>query len=386
MTVWIVNPFDNLPAEGNRPQRYWLMAKAFAAAGHKAVLWTSDFSHATKAKRKLVLDVDDGFQVRMVATMPYPANICWQRVLSHGKLARDWLRQARLEAARPDVVIASTPPLGLCDAARRFAREAGAKFVCDIMDAWPETFYRIVPRWLLYPLRRVARRIYTGADAVSAVSKRYIELAAGYGAKSPMHCCNHGILLRQDCVGQAGIAAGRAPGNGDGKAGARLVYVGAMGLSYDLETVIDAVRALEDATLDMAGGGPKEALLRERAAGCPRIRFHGYLGDGELRTLLSRSSIGIIPMFPDSCVGIPYKLADYAAAGLKVVESLGGEAGELVSRYQAGRHYEAGNAESLKRAIVEADGIKVHDATAFAALFDAERIMSGYVKWVESDV
>ena len=34
MTVWIENPFDNLPAEGFRPQRYWLMAEAFAKAGH----------------------------------------------------------------------------------------------------------------------------------------------------------------------------------------------------------------------------------------------------------------------------------------------------------------------------------------------------------------
>ena len=51
MTVWIVNPFDNLPLEGYRPQRYWLMAQAFAAAGHDVVYWTSDFSHANKAPR-----------------------------------------------------------------------------------------------------------------------------------------------------------------------------------------------------------------------------------------------------------------------------------------------------------------------------------------------
>ena len=32
MTVWIQNPFDNLPCEGYRKQRYWLMAEAFARA------------------------------------------------------------------------------------------------------------------------------------------------------------------------------------------------------------------------------------------------------------------------------------------------------------------------------------------------------------------
>ena len=49
MTVWIQNPFDNLPCEGYRKQRYWLMAEAFARAGHSVVLWTSDFSHGAKA-------------------------------------------------------------------------------------------------------------------------------------------------------------------------------------------------------------------------------------------------------------------------------------------------------------------------------------------------
>ena len=57
MTVWIQNPFDNLPCEGYRKQRYWLMAEAFARAGHSVVLWTSDFSHGAKAPR-LILDSD----------------------------------------------------------------------------------------------------------------------------------------------------------------------------------------------------------------------------------------------------------------------------------------------------------------------------------------
>ena len=372
MTVWIVNPFDNLPTEGNRPQRYWLMARAFVKAGHKVVLWSSDFSHATKAKRKFVRECDDGFEVRLVPTRPYPKNICLKRIISHWHLAKDWLRLARTEKNRPDVLIASTPPLGLCNAARKYAHEVKAKFVADIMDAWPETFYRVAPRWMLSPLRFVARKIYTKADAVSAVSKRYIELAKGYGAAVPMHCCNHGIEIREE--GGVKREEGRA---------LNLVYIGAMGLSYDLETVIDAVKSLECATLDLAGSGPKEAALRWQAAGCERIRFHGYLGDVELRDLLLRSTIGIIPMFPDSCVGIPYKLADYAACGLKIVESLGGEAGELVAKHKAGCHYNGGDVDSLREAILAAASIKDSNPQAFAEHFDAARIMSEYVGWVE---
>ena len=49
MNIWIINPFDNLPVEGYRPQRYWLMSEAFARAGHAVTLWTQDWSHARKA-------------------------------------------------------------------------------------------------------------------------------------------------------------------------------------------------------------------------------------------------------------------------------------------------------------------------------------------------
>ena len=89
MTVWIVNPFDNLPTEGYRPQRYWLMARAFSEAGHRVTYWSSDFSHAHKAPRRCDKLVErQGFRLTLVPTRPYPSTICLRRVWSHGALAR----------------------------------------------------------------------------------------------------------------------------------------------------------------------------------------------------------------------------------------------------------------------------------------------------------
>ena len=98
----------------------------------------------------------------------------------------------------------------------------------------------------------------------------------------------------------------------------RIVYIGNMSLSYDLATAVDAVLGEAELTLDLAGAGPDETALRLRAAGCDRIRFHGYLAESALRALLAQADVGLVPMFDDSCVGVPYKLADYAAAGLPV--------------------------------------------------------------------
>lgn len=377
MTVWIVNPFDNLPLEGYRPQRYWLMARGFATAGHKVVYWTSDFSHATKRKRVLVREVDDGFTVRLVPSMPYPANVCLRRLASHWRLARTWRRLAEKEVGAPDVVVASTPPLGLCAAALNFAKRRNALFVADIMDAWPETFERIAPAWSLFPMRRIARRIYTRADAVSAVASRYIDLARSYGATAPVKLSYHGI----EVAGHGTRIAGQR-GEGNSKNPLRLVYIGSFGASYDLETAIGAVRQMPDVTLDIAGSGPKEAHLRELAASCERIRFHGYLTDAEMKALLRSCDVGIVPMFPDSCVGVPYKLADYAASGLRVVECLGGETRSLVERYHAGAHYEPGDVASLVAALARPPDA-AWDASGFIRQFDAKRIMAEYVAWVE---
>jgi glycosyltransferase involved in cell wall biosynthesis len=382
--VWIVNPFDNLPLEGYRPQRYWLMARAFAEKGHEVTYWTSDFSHATKQRRFFVQEANAGFAVRMVPTLAYPRNICLKRVASHRRLARDWFALANGESVKPDVVIASMPPLGLCDAARRFAVGCAAMFVADVQDAWPETFERIVPKWMLCTMRAKARRIYRNADAISVVASRYIDLAKSYGATAPVKLSYNGIDPGE--LSEVGDRSSRKESSSLQlqleTPPLRLAYIGSFGASYDLETAIEAVRQTPNVTLDIAGSGPKEESLREMAAGCERIRFHGYLAEAEMKALLRSCDVGLIPMFSESCVGVPGKLADYAAAGLRIVECLGGETRTLVERFRAGAHYEPCNVASLVAAL-NSPPCGDRDWASFVATFDARRIMAEYVDWVE---
>lgn len=374
MRVWIVNPFDNLPAEGFRPQRYWMMARAFALSGDDVTLWSTDFSHAFKRPRRLALPpAGEGFSVRLLHVPSYSRNICLRRVFSHWRFAAAFAAAAR-EQPPPDVVIASMPPLRAPMAALRFCRRTGARFVLDVMDAWPETFYRLAPRSLFWPLRRIAGELYRSADFVTAVASRYVDLAASYGSTVPSRLFHHGIELDYPLPPLAPCAT-----NG----GVRLVYVGNMGASYDLETVIDAVKAEVSLELDIAGTGPKEGVLRTRAEGCSRIRFHGYLATDAMRELLARANVAIVPMFPDSCVGIPYKLADYAAAGLKVVSSLSGEIETLLKRFGAGVVYSAGNVSSFVDAVRMACVYDGFDREGFRSYFDAEAIYSGYVDFIK---
>jgi len=422
MRVWIENPFDTLPLEGARPLRFWLMAAAFARAGHEVVYWTGDFNHITKRKRDFSREEEVGapFQVEMIPTKPYAKNVGWARVRSHRAYAAAWERRAVARAAAdgaPDVIILSTPPLATGAAAIRLARRLDAKLVVDVMDDWPGTFYRLLPRgfrWLgrllFAPAHRAARRLYRAADLVTTVAERYVELVRASGATAPVKLFYHGIELGGRGLGGLGkLELGELGRLGklekletldalepleplETLAQLRLVYIGNLGRTYDLATILAAMDALPPTvTLDIAGNGEQFAELQRRAT--DRIRVHGVLDGARLAALLAQCDVGLVPMAESSCVGVPYKFGDYAAAGLAIASTLGGESGRLLARYGAGFAYRGGDAASLvalvRRLLAEPQTLASAQAAARRMAegeFDAGRIYAAYVAAVEAQV
>ena len=395
MVVWVQNPFDNLPSEGYRKQRYWLMCEAFVRSGHQVVFWTSSFSHAKKKCRGLGgleglgglggLGGLEGLDVRLIPTRPYLKNICLARIRSHRAYAKEWLRLAldnrTIEHSEPSnipaLIITSTPTLSAAAAALTIGRALGSKVVVDVMDAWPETFERLVPkglRWLARPflsgMYRTARRLYREADLVTGVCERY----RGLTGREDYYLAYHGIEGMRDAgreMGDAGRLAGSARK-------IRLVYAGNLGKTYDLATVVKAVEANPDFELDVAGYG-------KLAYDCPRVRFHGLLSEPDLQAVLERCDVGIVPMKADSWVGVPYKFCDYSRAGLAIVSSLGGESSALLEKHRCGATYDAGDVQSLTAAIRRAMTLeRGASRTMCAAEFDARNIYDEYVARVTS--
>ena len=376
MTVWIENPFDNLPREGSRPLRYWLMARAFVAAGHRVVYWSSDFSHTTKLPRKVPRNfTDEGIEVHLIPTLPYKKNVSWTRIHSHRAYAQAWKRAVQNETNQPDVLIVSAPPLATGPVAIELARQFSARLVVDIMDAWPQTFERVVPRllapFLLARPRQIAKELYAAADLVTGVAERYRNLTTNRFQRF-----YHGIELGP----AAEVPRNKVP---------RLVYIGNMGCTYKLEPIFDALGKLSNVTLDLAGKGSQEDALKGkcRALGLDgRVTFHGQLDQEEMNALLRSCDVGIVPMQGESCVGVPYKFADYAAAGLAILSSLEGESAELLARYQAGLLYQANDADSfvskVKELIPQLATMRAGARRLAETEFDARQIYRDYVNTV----
>ncbi|MEI6037878.1 MAG: hypothetical protein WCQ91_08145, partial [Planctomycetota bacterium] len=220
LSVWIVNPFDDIPGEGLPPLRYWSLARVLAGRGHDVTWWSSTWSHRRKAVRTVPMQMreDEGFSVRLVAVRPYAKNVSLARFASHRDFGRTFERLANEsvasgQLARPDVILASLPPLDSPEAAARLAKRLDALLVVDLMDVWPETFQRLLPgpRWfrqmisplLLGGMYRRRAAVIEAADAISTATQTYADTmlrnAAGQKLthQKPMHLCYLGAYLQE---------------------------------------------------------------------------------------------------------------------------------------------------------------------------------------------
>jgi len=431
LTVWLVNPFDDIPGEGIPPLRYWSLARVLVARGHDVTWWTATWSHRRKAIRTAPLGIreDEGFAVRLVATRPYDKNVSLARLNSHKDFGRTFERLANEGVSsgqldRPDIILASLPPLESPEAGLRLARKLDATFILDVQDLWPETFERLLPgpgllRRLLAPLllgNMAGRRqaLVAGADALAAATATYADAAfATAPAGTPRHVCPVGAYVDEfprpphvmEQIPAASAAAGAEQpaviqglfAGGAAAGPVECVYSGSLEAGQDIEILPSVARQLSArgvaATIHVAGSGKYEATLRRAAAaeGSCRLVVHGLLGRRDYVALLGRCQAGLVCVKPESMVALPNKACDYAAAGLALVNSLPGELQAMIDRSGAGVAYTAGDAVSLTAVIA---GLAA-DRKRLAAMrqaarrlaereFDREKTYAAFADWIET--
>jgi glycosyltransferase involved in cell wall biosynthesis len=420
LSVWLVNPFDDIPGEGLPPLRYWTLARVLAARGHDVIWWTATWSHRRKAIRSAPLGIreDEGFAVRLVAVRPYEKDASLARIGSHrdfGKtferLANESVSSGQLE--RPDIILASLPPLDSPEAAARLAKKLDATFVLDLMDVWPETFDRLLPGpgflkrliapFMLGGMLKRRQALVAAADAVSAATQTYADAVLRDAPDAlPRHVCYVGAYPQEfpspprlmNHVPEAGSDESAAPE----QAPLECVYAGTLEASQDLDVLAGAARQLSAsgvrATIHVAGTGAGEAGLRRAAAagtGSCRLEVHGLLPRQAYVNLLARCDLGLVCVKPESMVAVPYKACDFAAAGLAIVNSLPGELQRLIDEHAAGVAYTAGDAASLARAITgfvtdpsRLTACRQGARRLAAAEFDRERTYPKFADWLET--
>jgi glycosyltransferase involved in cell wall biosynthesis len=364
MIIWLINPYGPIPGESWRDYSFSMMAEAFAVRGHDVVWWTSNFSHHFKRFRSKSchdMHINEHFVVRLVPTTGYRKNIGFGRILRDAVFAyRSYTRGKKMPA--PDCIIYSESPLTLGFAGQKLAQYHNCPVVFHQMDLWPELFEQAFPRFirpivkeLLFPIYRNRKKTYNKLSAVTALAKPYlmVPLNEAPALRSRPHAIiyngidvQHFRKLMKNDIGLNGIL----PKKEEGEIWA--VFAGSLGPSYDILTLIEVAKKLENSPLKLriivAGDGPHRADLENHMTNKnSRLHYAGKLEPNKLASLYRICDIGLCTYSQRSNVEMPDKIYDYTAAGLPVINSLRGEVSDIVREKQIGLQYRAGDANDL---------------------------------------
>ena len=359
---------------------------------------TSTFCHLTKAQRKVDgLNLDKlPYKMTLQYEQGYRKNISVQRIISYTQFGKNVLSYLK-KRKRPDLIVLSIPSLAVADYVSSFAKKNNIPLIIDIQDLWPEAFKMalnvpVISDILFAPMMWQANRIYRRADVVMAVSNTYVKRGKQVNPLADELCIYIGSdsALISTSIQDVEIH----------KEGDKFVigYIGALGHSYDIKGVIDAIKRLKDNGITdikfkIMGDGVCRKEFEEYAKLADiDFEFTGLLKYGAMMKSLMQCDIAVNPIVGKSVSSIINKVADYAAAGIPVVNTQNSlEYRTLLDEYHAGINVKNGSIEELADAIrvyycdtdrKKKDGI--NGKIMYDQLFDRRKNYTRLVKTIDS--
>ncbi|MET3690802.1 glycosyltransferase [Methylobacterium goesingense] len=155
----------------------------------------------------------------------------------------------------------------------------------------------------------------------------------------------------------------------------------------NIEAIVDAFRHLPDLQLVVAGDGPEADRLRQRAG--PNVTFRGFVGDGELRRLMTTARAFIFAAQEDFGI-VP---VEAQAEGTPVLALGRGGACETVVAWgleRTGLFFDEPTAPAIaacvRRFVADEDSFSRAACRAQAAHFSADRFRREFTTFVEKQM
>lgn len=363
--IVIIDHFSKAPGEtGNN--RFIYLGELLCSCGFDVEIITTTFAHLKKRQREIdeKLYEDLPYKYKMLPEPGYPRNVCLKRFSSHhvfGKNLAHYLETME----KPDAVLAAVPSLDVGKVAGNYCSKHGIPFLVDIQDLWPEAFklvlkLPVISDLVFLPMTVQANRFYGQAERIIAVSETYKQRGLCSNHKDPDGLCVYlGTDLERFDENRKHVHVEKPRDE------LWVGYAGTLGHSYNIEIIFDALNLLPDAVGEQVvfhvfGDGPYLERFQEYAKDCKvRSVFHGRLDYPTMVSYLCQADIAVNPIVKGAAQSIINKHADYAAAGLPVVNTQEcPEYRDLLKRYGCGINCEVESAEQvaagLKRLIEDA--------------------------------
>ena len=340
MDIVIISEFCDSFSEKDNDRFLYLARKL--SKKHSVELITSSFRHTSKKQRTQTAFSFD-FQLTFISEPGYPRNISLQRFKSHFLWGRNVYKYLKTRK-KPDVIYCAVPSLTGPSLVAKYCKANSVRFIADIQDLWPEAFRMILNIPILSdvifaPFSILANRIYRNADTICGVSETYVQRGLSMNKRANGKVVYLGTELQEfdDHVRNHSDL----PPKRDNEFW--LGYCGTLGASYDLILVMDALRCIrEDGKRNyrfiVMGDGDRKTEFEEYAkTNNLDVLFLGRVPYDVMCGWLSACDAAVNPIAHTSAASIINKHADYAAAGIPVINTQESpEYRNLVEKYKMG--------------------------------------------------
>lgn len=306
-------------------------------------------------RRAVVRRRTDGYRVSHVWVWARPSKGFRTRVMSYGTFTA----MAALVGStmrRPDVILASSPPLPVGLAGAALAARHRVPWVLDVRDLWPDVAValgELEEGRILSFAEWLEGRLYRGASAITVTTEPFREFISERGASGPIELLPNGTTREWLEVGSS-----QPDREGAGLPGDRFVwtYAGNLGIAQGLETAVEAARLLGSGfQLQLVGEGAAREQLADLAAApnAGDVVFRGGVETGRAAQIMRASDANLVSLADraalDRCV--PGKLYHCGAVRRPVVVAAAGETARQAESAKAALTVKPGDAEGLATAL-----------------------------------
>jgi glycosyltransferase involved in cell wall biosynthesis len=261
---------------------------------------------------------------------------------------------------RPDVVLATSPPLLVALAGVLLSKLRRVPFVFEVRDLWPLSAVEcgtLTNPTLIRLAYWVERKAYQNAKLVNVLTPAFREELLKRRAVP---------INRISMIPNGADLDLMWPGQLDNEVRARhglsgkfvVTYVGAHGLANRVGQLLDAAEKLTDLpdiVIMLVGDGMEKAMLIEQAKhrNLTNVLFVNSVSKSEISDYINASDVCTAVLLRNDAFKrvYPNKVFDYMCCERPIIIAIGGVARQLVESAQAGLYVEPENPEAFSQAV-----------------------------------
>lgn len=364
MRIWLINQHA-VPTNIPGITRHYELAQEWGKVQDvEVILWLTTFLHSLhrfiKKEEKESIPNTPTLKFKWLWSFPYVGNDV-RRIINMISFAANLLIQG-IFAPRPDVIVASTPPLFVPWVGWFLSRIKGCPFVLEVRDLWPDSLVKVGGmnnRFILTLLTRLESFLYRKADRIIVLTEHQSKFIQNKGIKSTkIDLIPNGVVTgswqpkpekRQEFRRRLGIPANKY----------LAIYTGAHGPSNGLQYVVLSGKYLTpDISIILIGDGPeKKNLIKLRDDNnITNVYFKDPVPKDKILDYTFAADCGIISLLNNDVFrgARPNKLFDYTFVGIPIITTVDGEVRFIVEDHDLGIFAGVENPKSLALALKEA--------------------------------